>query len=183
MLGCLLTLSLGEAGRSERDFCEVLPACLSGEDAFDFEIGIEMADKQLTAEQKKELSDAVVSLAGLFGDEYLAEHLADRIRQFSGNFDHLEASLGALMVGRLVGWETLRIIHSNATWNRMEKILGLKFRESLPWAGEDAPPLLEKRGVYAKKSYALRFVDKVGSFRAVFQGETDITKKQRRIME
>lgn len=142
-----------------------------------------MSTDKLTPKQKKELAEATASLAELLGDDKLPAYLADRIRRFEGNFDHLEASLGALVVGRLVGWETLRIIHSNATWNRMEDILGLKFREPLPWASEDSPPLMEKRAVYAEKSYALRFVDKVGSFRAVFQGETDITKKQRRIME
>jgi hypothetical protein len=142
-----------------------------------------MATGKLTKAQKKTLADATVSLAELFGDERLAPHLSDRIRQFSGNFDHLEASLGALVVGRLLGWETLRIIHSNATWHRMEEILDLKFREPLPWASDDSPPLLEKRGVYAKKSYALRFADKVGDFWAVFRGETEITKKERRVLD
>lgn len=142
-----------------------------------------MSKNQLTDDQEKELAKAMSSLAGLFGDEHLAEHLADRVRIFRGNFDHLETALGALVVGRLVGWETLRIIHSNATFNRMENVLGLKFREPLPWAPDGSAPLLEKRGVYAKKSYAVRLVDKVGNFWAVFQGETDMTKKQRRIME
>ena len=142
-----------------------------------------MSKNQLTPQQQKELAEAVASLADLFGDEHLAEHLADRVRMFRGNFDHLETALGALVVGRLVGWETLRIIHSNVTFNRMENILGLKFRESLPWASKSSPPLLEKRGVYAEKSYALRFADEVGDFWAVFQGQTDITKKERRVFE
>jgi len=65
----------------------------------------------------------------------------------------------------------------------MENILGLKFREPLPWAGEGTPPLLEKRAVYARKSYALRFADKLNDFWGVVQGGTDITKKQRKIMD
>ena len=142
-----------------------------------------MTRTKLNAQQQEELAAAVASLADLFGDEHLAVHLADRVRLFKGNFDHLESALGALVVGRLVGWETLRIIHSNATFNRMENILGVRFREPLPWAPDGAPPLLKKRGVYAQKSYALRFVDKVDDFWAVFQGKTDITKKQRRIFE
>ena len=105
------------------------------------------------------------------------------MRFHRSSINHLESALGALVVGRLVGWETLRIIHSNTTFNRMENILGLKFREPLPWAPDGAPSLLEKRGVYAKKSYALRMVDSVGDFWAVFQGKTDMTKKQSRVFE
>jgi hypothetical protein len=142
-----------------------------------------MAETKLTPEQVTARAEAVEALASLFGDEHLAEHLAERVRIFRGNFDHLEAALGALLIGRLIGWQTLRIIHSNATFNRMERILGLKFREPLPWAVEGAPPLMEKRAVYAEKSYALRFADKVGDFWAVVQGETDITKKQRRVLD
>lgn len=144
-------------------------------------IGVEMASEKLTKKQKDDLAEAVASLADLFGDDRLAAHLADRVRVFHGNFDNLEAALGALVIGRLVGWQTLRILHSNATFNRMERILDLKFREPLPWASEGSPPLLQKRGVYASKSYALRFADKVGDFWAVVQGETDITKKNVRL--
>jgi hypothetical protein len=142
-----------------------------------------MSDEKLTPTQRKARKAAIESMKELLGDEKLALHLEERIRVFSGNYDHLEAALGALLAGRLMGWQTMRIIHTNATMNRMEKILDLKFREPPPWASGDASPLMEKRGVYAQKSYALRFADKVGDFWAVAQGGTDITKKQRRVVD
>jgi len=52
--------------------------------------------------------------------------------EFEGDFTHLEAALGALLVGRVVGWKGLRLMHTGRTFKRYEEILKLTFRDVLP---------------------------------------------------
>lgn len=134
-----------------------------------------MSDKGLSSKQKVEFTQAVESLSSLFGDEELAKHLAERIRIFQGNFDVLESALGALVIGRVAGWRVLKLLHSHKTYKRYEQVLGLEFAGTFPWSGEYVTP---ERGVYSRKSVALRVADKLGDFWQVVQRSGDIPKKE-----
>lgn len=59
----------------------------------------------------------------------------EAIARYTGDVSVLEAAIGALMVGRRVGWRPLLLMHSSATIARYQEILGLKFREVLPEVG------------------------------------------------
>ena len=54
---------------------------------------------------------------------------------FVGLFDELENAIGMLMIGRLVGWKVLVIIHNKRTIRKYEEILGINVREMFPEVG------------------------------------------------
>lgn len=64
----------------------------------------------------------------------------EAVASYRGDVSVLETAIGALMVGRWVGWRPLMLMHSTATVARYQEILGLKFREVLPEVG----PLADK---------------------------------------
>ena len=51
---------------------------------------------------------------------------------FSGPTDVAESAIGALIVGRLIGYDGLRVIHSWKTLRKYEEILKISFKETLP---------------------------------------------------
>lgn len=90
--------------------------------------------------------------------------LADRAtKEFRGQFDELEAAIGMLMVGRLVGWKVLVLIHNKRTIRKYEEILGITVRDFFPEVG----PL-------AEKSLAFRAVEQIGSFWKAVSGEVKV---------
>ncbi len=86
-------------------------------------------------------------------DEKLLEIIEKASDNFEGDFTVLESAIGALIVGRTVGWHGLRVCHSGRTFHRYEEILDIKFREVLPDRTEQSTRL---RGV--------RMADKIGKF-------------------
>jgi hypothetical protein len=94
--------------------------------------------------------------------------LADRATyEFSGNFDELESAIGMLLVGRLMGWKVLLLIHNKRTIRKYEEILGIKVREFFPEVG----PL-------AEKSLAFELVQKVGNFWKAVSGDMPIPERR-----
>lgn len=65
-------------------------------------------------------------------DEKLNEIVRAAWDEFHGDTTVLESAVGALVVGRIVGWKAVRLMHSGRTFKRYEEILGVKFREVLP---------------------------------------------------
>ena len=63
---------------------------------------------------------------------------------FTGLFDELENAIGMLMIGRLVGWRVLAIIHNKRTIRKYEEILGINVRDMFP----DEGPLAAKSAGY-----------------------------------
>jgi hypothetical protein len=51
---------------------------------------------------------------------------------YSGDFTVLESAIGAYLLGIMIGWKPLVIVHSPKTIKRYEKILGISFKESMP---------------------------------------------------
>ena len=101
----------------------------------------------------------------------LVARLDDITANFEGNFDHLEAALGMYMMGRLLGWKVLLLIHNKRTIRKYEEILGIDVREEF-----------EEEGPFADKSVALNMVKKLGSFWKAVSGELkdDELKEKRR---
>jgi hypothetical protein len=65
-------------------------------------------------------------------DDKMLEIIEKAVKEYEGDFTVLESALGALVIGREVGWHGLRVCHSGRTFRRYEDILGIKFREVLP---------------------------------------------------
>jgi hypothetical protein len=132
-----------------------------------------MAATEMTLEQKKMLGEAVASMTDLL-DAQLAEHLVNQIKKFSGSFDTLESALGALIVGRVVGWRVLKLLHSPRTYKLYENELGLKFSGTFPWSNN---PVMPERGPFSGKSVALQVTDKLDNFWDVVRTGGDVPKK------
>jgi len=80
--------------------------------------------------------------------------------KFSGNLPTLESAVGAFIIGQMYGWRVLRIIHGSSTYNKYEKILGIKFSDVCP-----------DKGVLARRSVGLRLAEHLESFWKVATGK------------
>lgn len=83
--------------------------------------------------------------------------------EFYGQFDELENALGMLLLGRLVGWRLLVLIHNKRTIRKYEQILGINIREAFP-----------EEGPLAYKSVALEAIKKLGNFWKAVSGEVKV---------
>ena len=91
----------------------------------------------------------------------LIRRLDTAIATFSGDIAELEAAIGMYMVGRLMGWKILVLIHNKRTIRKYEKFLGdINIREEF-----------EPEGPFADKSVALKLVKELGSFWKAVSGE------------
>ncbi len=50
---------------------------------------------------------------------------------YGGQSEVIESAIGALLMGRLIGYEGLQVIHSWSTLRKYETILGITFKEVL----------------------------------------------------
>lgn len=75
------------------------------------------------------------------------------IARYQGDATLLSSAIGALVLGRYVGWRVLRVVYSNTTYLKYQNILGIDFKEVLP-----------ERGLYVRKSIGLRILDGLGGF-------------------
>jgi hypothetical protein len=74
-------------------------------------------------------------------------------KEYEGDVTVLNSAIGALVMGRHVGWQGIRVMYARATYNRYERILGIKFRDELPERGPDA-----------KRLRGIRIIDGIGKF-------------------
>lgn len=84
---------------------------------------------------------------------------------FQGDLHDLERAVGALIVGKYVGWKVLRIGHDGSTYSKYETILGsgqkgFRYRDYCP-----------ERGPLARRSIGLVWADKINNFWRVVRGQ------------
>jgi hypothetical protein len=85
--------------------------------------------------------------------EELTNHVDEVMKNFKGDIVELSNAIGALNVGRFYGWRVLRIIISNASYRKYQRILGLEFKTVLPETTD-----------YSKKSAGYMLVMKAERF-------------------
>lgn len=90
------------------------------------------------------------------------------IRTYRGHGPTLESALGAVMMGHMLGWRYLKLMHSPATYRKYERLLGIKFEE-----------ICTERGELAHKSVGMQIADKLNSFWAVATGKRKVKDKSR----
>lgn len=130
-----------------------------------------MADQETLTPRQRQLQSAAMRQMEGFLNKDLANHLANRVMQFKGNFDVLESALGALIVGQLIGWRVLTLIHSSRTMKKYQDVLELDFKGKLPWDPDQ--DVMPAEGSFARKSLAYDVSLKVGDFWKVVRGQTD----------
>ena len=118
-------------------------------------------------------SKKALRIPPLSADEALAlqKIVEDASRKYNGQFDELENALGMLMLGRLVGWKLLVLIHNKRSIRKYEEILGgIDIREMFPEEG----PLIDKSPAYA-------VIKKLGNFWKAVSGDEKV--ENRRVLE
>ncbi len=80
-------------------------------------------------------------------------HIQRTIENYQGDGTALGDALGALLLGRYVGWRALRVVYSNKSYSKFQNILGIQFKD-----------VLRERDVLFKKSVGLTILDRVGGF-------------------
>lgn len=87
--------------------------------------------------------------------------------KFEGQLDELESAIGMLMLGRLVGWKVLVLIHNKRTIRKYEEILGINVRDAFP-----------EEGYLAYKSVGLEIVKKLGNFWKAVSGDVKVEHRR-----
>jgi hypothetical protein len=80
-------------------------------------------------------------------------HFQSVIENYRGDATVLGNAIGALVLGRYVGWRALRVIYSSPAYSKYQNILGIQFKD-----------ILRERDIYSKKSLGLSILDQVGGF-------------------
>jgi hypothetical protein len=109
--------------------------------------------------------------AKMITDEELNAKIEKVTEEFKGQIDYLYEAVGMIVVGRLVGWEVMRLVSSRRCWSTASK-----------WFG-DPKELMPRRGRYAYKSVGLKLVDKMGEYWAVVRGNVHMPMEDRRMMQ
>ncbi len=81
------------------------------------------------------------------------DHIRGVVEAYQGDATVLGNAIGALVLGRLVGWRALRVVYSTGSYTKYQKILGIQFKD-----------VLRERDIYSKKSLGLSILDEVGGF-------------------
>ena len=92
------------------------------------------------------------------------------IDNFEGQYPTLESAIGALVLGQFVGWRVLRIIHGSNTYNKYEKILGIKFKNL-------CAPDTDGEGIIARRNLGFRYAKKIKSYWKVATGKVKTSGK------
>ena len=87
--------------------------------------------------------------------------------KFVGQFDELENAIGMLMIGRLVGWKVLVLIHNKRTIRKYEEILGVNIRDMFP-----------EQGPLAAKSLGYKAALALGNFWKAVSGDLPINDRR-----
>jgi hypothetical protein len=119
-------------------------------------------------EKREQLKQQRLEIASTVELADLHEIVQKASANYVGDFHILQASLGALMLGRFYGWRFLRLVLSRSTYRRYEKVLDIKFNEVCPERG----PLIEK-------SFGMRIVDEMGKFWLAVKGMVKVENKQK----
>lgn len=73
--------------------------------------------------------------------------------KYKGATNDIEGAIGALMIGRHLGWKPLFLMHDKKKIKKYEQILGVEFRDAL-----------DETGKRADKSIAWKLVKNVSNF-------------------
>ena len=78
---------------------------------------------------------------------------------FEGDTTVLMSAIGALVLGREIGWKGVRVCLAAATYRKYERVLGIRFRDCLPERTKDSSRLC-----------GIRMADQIGKFWQALSG-------------
>lgn len=107
-------------------------------------------------------------MAQIMTTQQLTNHVDSVMKDFKGDIVDLSNAIGALNVGRFYGWRVLRIVISNASYRKYQRILGLEFKNVLP-----------ETTSYSKKSAGYNLVVNAGKFWDAVNGVFKMDSKEK----
>ena len=100
-------------------------------------------------------------------DEGILKIIDAAMDNFQGNSETLGSAIGALHIGRHMGWKTVYLLHTRATIKKYQEILGVDFRE-----------ILDEETINSNRSVAFIAVQKVSNFWKAVKGEIQGVRSQ-----
>lgn len=111
--------------------------------------------------------ERVTNMDERIADENLLGYIDDLTMGYIGQVEELENAIGALMLGRKVGWRPLFLLHSPQSIRKYQKILGVNFQVQLDPVGPKADRLV-----------AWRIAQTVSNFWKLVKGEVPNVRQQ-----
>jgi hypothetical protein len=96
-------------------------------------------------------------------DAEMAAFIKNSFERYRGTADKWESAVGMLYLGKYMGWKIIHLVHSQATVNQYEAILGVVVRH-------DFDPTTEN----SRRSYAWRAIEGFSNFWKAVKGEAKI---------
>jgi hypothetical protein len=93
--------------------------------------------------------------------------LDQRIKEFEGDMGDLESAVGMYILGRLVGWKVLVLIHNKRTVKKYEQILGIEIRKEF-----------QQTGPFTEKSVGYLISQKINAFWKAVAGEVPLEQRR-----
>jgi hypothetical protein len=100
--------------------------------------------------------------------QQLDDHIARVMANYKGDIVDLAHAIGAVKIGYHYGWRVLRIVFSQVSYRKYQKILGLTFKDTLP-----------EVTIYTERSIGYQLVMKLDAFWDVVKGSVTIDRKQK----
>ena len=97
----------------------------------------------------------------MLNEKQLVAVIDSAIKRFKGDSRRLSNAIGYLMIGRVMGWKVMLLMHDRKSVKDYEQILQIISKDIFP-------PF----GVMADKSFAYRALKKVTNFWKAVKGET-----------
>lgn len=98
----------------------------------------------------------------------LNTHIDGVMVGYKGDVIDLSHSIGAARLGHHYGWRVLRLVLSQTSYRKYQKVLGLDFKESLPEFTD-----------YTERSAGYMLVKRIGNFWDVVKGIASIDRKEK----
>ncbi len=105
-------------------------------------------------------------MANRLSNDELNAAIHEAVKEFGGYAPTMGSAIGALFIGKTMGWKVLLLVHNRSTINKYEKLLKIDFRAQMDDSTE-----------WSRKSYAYALAEKTKAFWKLVRGEISHEKR------
>ncbi|MCP4978376.1 MAG: hypothetical protein GY931_19695 [Maribacter sp.] len=99
-------------------------------------------------------------------DPEVEQTILKSVKDFRGIMTTMESAVGAVVIGQHLGWRGLKMLHNPSTYNKYEKLLGIKFKDICP-----------EETKYSKRLLGIAISKQVGAFWDIVMGRRKVKNK------
>lgn len=104
----------------------------------------------------------------MISEHELSAKIEQVTKDYKGQLDHLQAAIGLMMIGRVMGWRVVRLVCSRSAWTDANNLFG------------DVKTLLPAETEFSDKSMAYRVVKASGQYWEYVKGHVAALPLQER---